>query len=213
MNIKKIVIILVIIIAVVVVVGIVKLPEESNNEPISVVPSNVNLATENLYKVKLDSRSEAFVFKDPSDHLLSDYIISTLGLPVSTTKISLIAYEPTKTPDPYGKDKFNSEYFISINANVDTQKLYKTSDLTITVAGVDQKFWPFIKNPSYCEIDSDCSVGRNFCSYGSYNNFRILNLSPWGCESTRYSQEDVGQLWSKCDASKQHPEVEYSSSK
>jgi hypothetical protein len=185
-----------------------------------------NIQAQNFYKVQLSlnpgiSKPSPYSFDGgygASD--LGNYLIDILQLakPVSTASykniILRIFYDSTQV-SPYGDNKFNHEYFIFLEPGtetLDTQKIYKTKELTATVSKADPKLLPYVQDVNYCQIDADCSVGHNFCRYASYNKFRAYE-DIWGCESENYPQEDAEKLWAMCDTTKQHAEVRYTDSR
>jgi len=189
---------------------------------------NNNVHAQNFYKVQLSlnsgiSKPTPYSFdSDYGASYLRNYLIDVLQLakPVSTASfrniISGISYDSTQK-SPYGNDnyKFNREYFILLEPGtdtLDTEKIYKTKELTAMVSKAEPKLLPYIQNTNYCEVDADCSVSYNFCSYGSYNKFRSYS-DIWGCASINYPQEDEKKLWAMCDATKQDPAVKYTGSK
>ncbi|MDP1688647.1 MAG: hypothetical protein Q8L47_00770 [bacterium] len=181
---------------------------------------------QNFYKVKLSLNSgitkpKPYAFDSTyGASSLGNYLIDVLRLskPVSTESfkkiISFIAYDSTqKFPD--GENKFTHDYWILLkpgSAVLDVTKIYKTNELIATISLADQKLLPFVSNPSYCEIDSDCSVGGNDCSSGAYNKFRMF-YDIFGCAGMNYPQENTKELNAMCEIGKQYPRVEYTGAK
>ena len=82
---------------------------------------------------------------------------------------------------------------------------YKNKELTATILKASPKILPYVLNPSYCEADTDCLLGYNFCYEGSWNKFRKY-ISAWGCEGPTGATEEE---WNQCGAGK-YPVVKYS---
>lgn len=180
--------------------------------------TNYEIYAQNFYKVQLSLNSEISKLKPCN---IGDCLIDILQLekPTPTTSfkniISLIVYDSTQKSPYKDNNMFNHDYLILLEPGagvLSTQKMYKNTEFSATASMADPKLLPFIQDSSYCEADTDCSVGNNFCSYASFNKFRIY-IDVWGCEMANYPQENEKELLTMCDATKQHPEIKYSGSK
>jgi hypothetical protein len=182
-------------------------------------------STRNFYKIKVGLNNEIFsptpysFDREYGSSFLGTYLVDMLGFykPKNSNyrdAIFLIAYDSLH--ENVNKTSiFNREYFILTDSKfgeVDTTKKYKTRELSLEITKADPTILPFIKDPSYCNLDTDCSVGENVCSYGSYNKYREL-VDLGGCENVLYPQEDEKQLSTLCDPKSEYPEIKYNDSK
>lgn len=205
----------------------VKVTENNTNLDKSIVTNkSISAKGQHPYKVQLSlnsgiSKPKPYSF-DYTTSYVGNYLMEVLelGKPVSTASfkklIPSIVYDSTQG-SPYGdnNNRFNHNYYIFLEPEVtslDTQKVYLNDEFKATVSDVDAKLLPYIQDSNYCEMDTDCSVGYNFCSYGSYNKFRTY-IDIWGCEGTQYPQENESELYAICAIAKQSPEVKYIGSK
>jgi len=191
---------------------------------------NDNITAENFYRVQLQLNSGVSEPKpddfngDYSTSNLGDYLVNILQLGKPTANISydnffyLIAYDSTQG-EPYGNaSKFNSDYYIFLKSGVgviDLQKTYKNAEFSAVVSKASPKLLPFIKNPNYCELNTDCLVRNNWCDYASFNKFKTFRLG--GCEYGNYPQENEKELSATCppaiDPMVSPYEVKYTGSK
>lgn len=195
--------------------------------------STSTATTDNFYKVKLSLNpgvTESKLTGGLREKLLSvlglrEELLSTYRLSATTASLD-ISYDSTQGAHfvEWANRAFmmnvNNEYFLLLRNDaspLDLQKVYKTTEITATLSRADSALLPFVRNSEYCQADSDCSLGHNFCGIGAYNKFRGLPQdAAWGCEGSieqSYPQENTKELLAMCDATKQYPSVKYGSSK
>jgi len=196
--------------------------------------SGENQQDENLYRVSLTLTpavsGDTVISTFPEawePRVMGNYLAYILGLgsldPVYDSfkdSISLIAYDSIDGSlglSIYFKEGniFNRVYYIVLKPGVksiDTEKTYNKDGVVGIISKADPKLLPFIKDQSYCEENVDCTVGRNFCSYGSHNKFRVYIADIYGCEAPQYTQEDAYELEDLCDPDKERPKVRYNGS-
>ncbi len=151
------------------------------------------------------------------DHLLD--VLEISPSPVKSTyrdKIVVMVYDKFNSIPPRSSYRFlptNLLVLFEPNANINLAPgIYKNNHLTAEVYKADESLLPFVQDSSYCEKDTDCSVGTNFCNYGSFNKYHVY-AEGWGCEGVHYPQEgDNIELQSLCEYPN-YPRFEYSDSR
>jgi hypothetical protein len=147
-----------------------------------------------------------------------------IGIPTSwEERKDIISYIFGKTDDsrwiyPFGEG--SNEYYILVEPEfdkIDTEKIYSFLNFKIKASLADKKLLPFLLDPEYCEIDTDCSISNYFphCSYGAYNPYEEF-FDVGGCESVIYPQEgdDYSEnIYNLCEDKSLFPNIEYDGAK
>lgn len=115
---------------------------------------------------KMDSPKAEFIF-------FRDYLRDLFDLSIVTMVFDIRKGEPYKTLT-------NFSYYILINEENELKDEYENESIIVRTSKIDESLIPYIKNPDYCEKDTDCVIRTDFCAYGAYNYYHAFH-DVWGC--------------------------------
>lgn len=176
-------------------------------------PSPTPQKVERLYKIALSIDPATFQEDDFFNFKLS----RTLELESKGSwgeEIVMRIYFDTRLGSPYkvdGDNKYKMSYLLLTDKILDTNKIYEKDGLRVVVSDADKGLINYLKDPDYCEQESDCVIRENLCDYGSFNYYQEYH-SIFGCGPAYYPEvgKDSRELEEENNCS---VEVSYNSSK
>lgn len=154
---------------------------------------DVSFLEENTYLVKLQRKPNT---DPPKAEYIPQYLTGLLQLPLSSrfidagfpfmynSKREISNTWDTRQPKPLEliEEPFKRNYYLLLpKGTLDTAQKYENDSIFATVERSDPLVLPYLNDSKYCQRDSDCAIGYNFCSYGSFNSYKLAPFGPYGC--------------------------------
>lgn len=171
-------------------------------------PNYQNISSErNIYHIVVAKQSPSSEIEDIS---LEEYLEHVFELPKES--IADIVYD-VREGSPHDKNysPLNFSYYILIKGEpVKLKSNYENKNIVVKTKIGDEKLIPYITNPDYCELDSDCIIRDDFCSYGSFNYYHGF-YDVYGCISSDYTEFecDTSNPSDECSSYNCTQDVEY----
>lgn len=165
----------------------------------------------NIYHIVVTQKTS---LQEPKNTFLIEILENIFGLPKKS--ISDIVYD-TREGSPHNENSspLNFTYYILVKGEPVKLKLkYENENVIIKTKIANEKLIPYITDPNYCAINSDCVIRDNFCSYGSFNHYHIF-YDVWGCAASTATEFecDTANPPDECDSSNCTQEVKYEGAK
>lgn len=131
----------------------------------------------NIYRITIARKPGS---PEPEVTFLRWYLEDLFTL--SRESISDIVYDTREGSPFYPKYRgLDFAYYIFLGGEpTELRQVYENESVTVRVINVDEKLIPYLKDPDYCEVDTDCVVRTNFCGYGAFNYYHGFH-DVWGC--------------------------------
>lgn len=161
----------------------------------------------NVYRITIAKKSPSAELKDV---FLKEDLENIFGLQKET--IYNIAYD-TREGSPHDKNSspLNFSYYILIDGKpIRLKSNYENETVVVKTKIVDEKLRPYIVNSDYCEMDYDCVIRNDFCSYGAFNYYHGF-YDVWGCGASTMTELecDTPNPPNECDSSNCTQEIKY----
>lgn len=124
---------------------------------------------------------------------LGEFVVEALGLDVKTS--DEYEFELLYGTDEYSSTNFDysakweRNYWVLVSDGLVEPGVVEYEGVVLELAAAEEALEPALSSVKYCQVDADCAIRGNFCTYGAFNRYQPY-VEGWSCVGAPVSEED-----------------------